>query len=327
MGIKVGICGYGNIGKGAEAAFKDNPDLELVGVYTRRDPKGMVTRTGVPVFPVSALENGEAELDVLLLCSGSATDLPVQTPAFAARYNVVDSFDTHAAIPEHFATVDAAARKAGTCALISGGWDPGLFSMLRVLGLCSLPDGRFETFWGRGVSQGHSDAIRRIAGVIDARQYTVPVAEAVTAVKNGTAGEMTPRMKHRRECYVVAAEGADLKRIEHDIVTMPHYFDEYDTSVTFITAEEMKRDHSEMPHAGLVLRNAKTGFNSEHQAFMGYELQMDSNPEFTGSVLLAFVRAVSKMHAHGVTGCVTPLDIPMAHLSRLPREELIARYL
>ena len=327
MSIRVGICGYGNIGKGAEAAFKDNPDLQLAGIFTRRDPEKLTSLSGAPVFSVSMLEKGEADIDVLLLCSGSATDLPKQTPAFAARYNVVDSFDTHAAIPEHFSAVDAAAKTAGTCALISGGWDPGLFSMLRVLGLCGLPNGRTETFWGRGVSQGHSDAIRRINGVLDARQYTVPVPEAVEAVKAGRAGDLTPRMKHRRECFVVAAEGADLKQIEHDIVTMPHYFDEYDTTVTFITAEEMKKNHSEMPHAGLVLRTAKTGFSAEHKALVGFELDMDSNPEFTGSVLLSFVRAVYKMHKDGVTGCLTPLDIPLAYLSPLPREELIRKYL
>ena len=327
MSIRVGICGYGNIGKGAEAALQYAPDMELAGIFTRRDPAKLTTLTGAPVFSVSALEKGEAQLDVLLLCSGSATDLPRQTPAFAARYNVVDSFDTHAAIPEHFAAVDAAARAAGTCAMISGGWDPGLFSMLRVLGLSGLPEGRSETFWGRGVSQGHSDAVRRIEGVLDARQYTVPVEEALEQVRAGNAGELTPRMKHRRECYVVAAPGADLKRIEHDIVTMPHYFDEYDTTVTFITAEEMKRDHSEMPHAGQVLRTARTGLNKEHRAFMGFALEMDSNPEFTGSVLIAFVRAVYRMRLHGMTGCLTPLDIPIAALSPLSREELIKKYL
>lgn len=327
MSIRVGICGYGNIGKGAEAAFKDNPDMELVGVFTRRDPSKMNTCSGVPVYPVSDLESGKAKLDVLLLCSGSATDLPKQTPYFAARYNVVDSFDTHAAIPEHFKAVDETAKNAGTCALISGGWDPGLFSMLRVLGMTALPKGRSETFWGRGVSQGHSDAIRRINGVLDARQYTVPVPEAIASVKNGSAGELTPRMKHRRECFVVAEAGADLQKIERDIVTMPHYFDEYDTTVHFISAEEMKREHSAMPHAGLVLRTADTGFASEHQAFMGYELKMDSNPEFTGSVLLAFVRAVWKLRKHGATGCVTPLDVPMAYLSPLSHEELIRKYL
>lgn len=327
MSIKIGICGYGNIGKGVEAAIKDNPDMELVGVFSRRDPKSIVTKTGAPAFSIDMLENGEADVDVVMLCSGSATDLPKQTPAIAAKYCVVDSFDTHAAIPEHFAAVDEAAKKAGTCALISGGWDPGLFSMLRVLGLCALPNGRTETFWGRGVSQGHSDAIRRIEGVLDARQYTVPVPEAVEAVRNGTAGDLTPRMKHRRECYVVAAENADRKRIEQAIVTMPHYFDEYDTTVTFISQEEMKRDHSEMPHAGLVLRHAETGLSGGHQGLIDFELKMDSNPEFTGSVLLSFARATVKMHQHGASGCFTPLDVPLAYLSPLSREELIKKYL
>lgn len=327
MSIKIGICGYGNIGKGVEAAIKDNPDMELVGVFSRRDPENIHTCTGVPAYPISNLENGEADVDVVMLCSGSATDLPKQTPAIAAKYNVVDSFDTHAAIPEHFAAVDIAAKQAGTCALISGGWDPGLFSMLRVLGLCALPEGRTETFWGRGVSQGHSDAIRRIEGVIDARQYTVPITEAVESVKNGTAGELTARMKHRRECYVVAEKGADKKKIEQSIVNMPHYFDEYDTTVTFINPEEMKRDHSKMPHAGMVLRTAGTGLCAENKALIDFELDMDSNPEFTGSVLLAFARSVWKLHQHGAKGCYTPLDVPMSYLSALPREELIRKYL
>lgn len=327
MRIKVGICGYGNIGKGVETAIKNNPDMELVGVFTRRDPKSIVTLSGVTVFSMNMLEKGEADLDVVVLCSGSATDLPKQTPVIAAKYNVVDSFDTHAAIPEHFAAVDTAAKNSSKCALISGGWDPGLFSMLRVLSLCALPDGRTETFWGRGVSQGHSDAIRRIDGVLDARQYTVPIEEAVEEVKDGTAGDLTPRMKHCRECYVVAAEGADKERIEHEIVTMPHYFDEYHTTVSFISADEMKLKHSAMPHAGLVLRTARTGRMAENKAFIGFELKMDSNPEFTGSVLLSFARAVYKMSRNGVTGCVTPFDIPLSYFSPLSHDELIKKYL
>lgn len=327
MKIRVGIAGYGNIGRGAEAAFRTNPDLELAGIYTRRDPATVKSISGAKSFPISLLEEGKAELDAVLLCSGSATDLPVQTPKLARFYNVVDSFDTHASIPEHYKNVNEAALQGGTCSLISGGWDPGLFSMLRVLGLSALPDGHSETFWGRGVSQGHSDAIRRIEGVLDARQYTVPVEEAVSSVKAGTAGTLTPRMKHRRECYVVAKDGADRDAITEAIVTMPHYFDEYDTTVIFITAEEMKKSHSRMPHAGLVLRSAKTGFSAENGAFMGYELQMDSNPEFTGSVLLAFVRAVVRLRNEGKTGCVTPLDVPLAYLSPLSREELMKSYL
>ena len=325
MAIKVGICGYGNIGRGVEAAFQNNPDMELTGIFTRRRPDSVHSVCGTRIFPYEMLENGTAEADVVLLCSGSATDLPVQTPLLAEKYNVVDSFDTHAAIPAHYNKVDAAAKAGGHCALISGGWDPGLFSMLRVLGISALPDGRTETFWGRGVSQGHSDAIRRIEGVLDARQYTVPVEAAVEAVKNGTAAELTPRQKHKRECYVVAAPGADRERITREIVTMPHYFDEYDTTVHFIDADEMRKAHSTMPHAGLVLRSACTG--NGNGAYMGYELKMDSNPEFTGSILLAFARAVYRLSQNGTTGCITPLDIPLYSMSPLSREELIRRYL
>ena len=325
---RIGILGYGNLGRGVEAAIAQNDDLELAAVFTRRDPAGLTLRTpGVPVLPASEAPAWTDRIDVLILCGGSATDLPVQTPEYASMFNVVDSFDTHKKIPAHFAAVDAAARAAGKLALISCGWDPGLFSLARVYAGAVLPVGKDETFWGRGVSQGHSDAIRRIEGVLDARQYTVPVAAAVEAVRRGEQPELTARDKHLRECYVVAAEGADKARIEREIKTMPYYFDEYNTTVHFITAEELARDHAGLPHGGSVLRGGVTGWENEHKHTVEFSLKLDSNPEFTGSVLAACARAVHRLYREGQTGCRTILDLPPAALSPVPPEELRARFL
>ena len=325
---RIGIFGYGNLGRGVEAAIAQNDDLELAAVFTRRDPAGLTIHTpGVPVLPASEAPAWTDRVDVLILCGGSATDLPVQTPRYAALFNVVDSFDTHKKIPDHFAAVDAAARAAGKLALISCGWDPGLFSLARVYANAVLPVGKDETFWGRGVSQGHSDAIRRIEGVLDARQYTVPVAAAVEAVRRGEQPELTTRDKHLRECYVVAAEGADRARIEREIKTMPYYFDEYDTTVTFITAEELARDHAGLPHGGSVLRGGVTGWENEHKHTIEFSLKLDSNPEFTGSVLAACARAVHRLYREGQTGCRTILDLPPAALSPVDPAELRAHFL
>ncbi|MBR4427864.1 MAG: diaminopimelate dehydrogenase [Clostridia bacterium] len=322
------ILGYGNLGRGVEAAIAQNEDLELVAVFTRRDPETLSIRTpGVPVLSAERAPEYRNKIDVLILCGGSATDLPVQTPKYAAMFNVVDSFDTHAKIPAHFAAADAASRAAGTVSLISCGWDPGLFSLARVYAGAILPDGKDETFWGRGVSQGHSDAIRRIDGVLDARQYTVPIPAALEAVRKGEDVKLTPRDKHLRECYVVAAEGADKARIEREIKTMPYYFDEYDTTVTFITAEELARDHAGLPHGGTVLRSGVTGWDGEHKHSIEYSLKLDSNPEFTGSVLAACARAVHRMQREGMTGCKTILDVPPAWLSPRSGEELRAHLL
>lgn len=328
MKTRIAILGYGNLGRGAESAIARCDDLELVAVFTRRDPGALQIRTpGVPVYSAEKAPALRDAIDVLLLCGGSATDLPVQTPQYAALFNVVDSFDTHAKIPEHFAAVDAAARSAGKVGLISCGWDPGMFSLARLYANCILPDGRDETFWGRGVSQGHSDAIRRIEGVLDARQYTVPISAAMEAVRRGENPQLRPRDKHLRECYVVAAEGADKARIEREIKTMPYYFDEYDTTVTFITAEELARDHAGLPHGGTVLRSGVTGWNNEHHHSIEYSLKLDSNPEFTGSVLAACARAVHRMQREGMTGCKTILDVPPAWLSPRTEEELRAHLL
>jgi diaminopimelate dehydrogenase len=325
---RIGIFGYGNLGRGVEAAIAQNDDLELAAVFTRRDPAGLTIHTpGVPVLPASEAPAWADRIDVLILCGGSATDLPVQTPEYAALFNVVDSFDTHKKIPAHFAAVDAAAREAGKLALISCGWDPGLFSLARVYANAVLPVGKDETFWGRGVSQGHSDAIRRIEGVLDARQYTVPVPAALEAVRRGEQPELTTRDKHLRECYVVAAEGADRARIEREIKTMPYYFDEYDTSVTFVSAEELARDHAGLPHGGSVLRGGVTGWENEHKHTIEFSLKLDSNPEFTGSVLAACARAVHRLHSQGQTGCRTILDLPPAALSPADPAELRAHFL
>ncbi len=320
--MKLAIFGYGNLGKGVEAAVLQNPDAELVGIFTRRDPSTISTRTGVPVYAVSELSAFRDQIDVLILCAGSATDLPEMTPALAKQFNVIDSFDTHATIPEHFERVNAAAAESGHLALISCGWDPGLFSLNRLYASAILPNGTDYTFWGRGVSQGHSDAIRRIEGVLDARQYTVPVPEALAAVRAGETPVLTTRQKHLRECYVVAAEGADRNAIETAIKTMPNYFADYDTTVTFITEEEMKRDHSELPHGGFVIRSGKTGVNCEHTQTIEYSLRLDSNPEFTAAVLVAYARAVYRMHARGQVGCKTVFDVAPIDLSPLSGEEL-----
>ncbi|MDO5132434.1 MAG: diaminopimelate dehydrogenase [Eubacteriales bacterium] len=318
MSIKIGILGYGNLARGVESAITQNDDLELAAVFTRRDPAAVRIRTeGVPVFSQDKLEeDGMKDLiDVLIICGGSATDLPVQTPKYAELYNVVDSFDTHANIPAHFANVDAAAKKGGHVGIISCGWDPGMFSLNRLYMNCILPEGKDYTFWGKGVSQGHSDAVRRIDGVLDARQYTIPVEEAVKSVRRGENPELTTIEKHTRECFVVAAEGADLARIEHDIKTMPNYFDEYDTTVYFISAEEMQRHHAGLPHGGNVIRCGVTGMDKEHTHVIEYSLKLDSNPEFTGSVLAAYARAIARMSAEGRTGAVTVFDVAPAYLS------------
>ncbi|MDO4293502.1 MAG: diaminopimelate dehydrogenase [Eubacteriales bacterium] len=328
MKIRIGILGYGNLGKGVESAVAQNPDMELAAVFTRRDPGSVQVRTqGVRVLSADALKEMKDQIDVLVICGGSATDLPVQTPEYAALYNVVDSFDTHARIPEHFAKVDAAAKAAGRIGIISCGWDPGMFSLNRLYANCILPEGTDYTFWGKGVSQGHSDAVRRIEGVKDARQYTIPVPEALEAVRSGKNPELTTRQKHTRECFVVAKEGADLARIENEIKTMPNYFADYDTTVHFITEEEMKRDHSGLPHGGCVIRTGVTGPEKEHKHVIEYSLKLDSNPEFTGSVIAACARAAYRMNQEGMSGCKTMFDIAPAYLSPKSAEELRAHLL
>ena len=328
MSIRVGILGYGNLGKGVESAIAQNDDMELKADFTRRNPESVSVRTaGVKVLQADELSHMQDELDVLILCGGSATDLPVQTPQYASMYNVVDSFDTHARIPEHFAAVDAAAKKAGKVSLISCGWDPGMFSLNRLYANCVLPEGKDYTFWGKGVSQGHSDAVRRIEGVKDCRQYTIPVEKAVEAVRSGSNPELTTREKHTRECFVVAEEGADLAKIENEIKTMPNYFSDYDTTVHFITEEEMKRDHSGLPHGGMVIRTGVTGMEKEHKHVIEYSLKLDSNPEFTGSVIVAYARAVSRMNKEGMSGCKTVFDVAPAYLSPKSAEELRAHML
>ena len=328
MSIRVGILGYGNLGKGVESAIAQNADMELAAVFTRSSPESVKVRTaGVKVLHADELSHMQDELDVLILCGGSATDLPVQTPQYASMYNVVDSFDTHARIPEHFAAVDAAAKKAGKVSLISCGWDPGMFSLNRLYANCVLPEGKDYTFWGKGVSQGHSDAVRRIEGVKDCRQYTIPVEKAVEAVRSGSNPELTTREKHTRECFVVAEEGADLAKIENEIKTMPNYFSDYDTTVHFITEEEMKRDHSGLPHGGMVIRTGVTGMEKEHKHVIEYSLKLDSNPEFTGSVIVAYARAVSRMNKEGKSGCKTVFDVAPAYLSPKSAEELRAHML
>jgi len=325
--MKLAIYGYGNIARGVECAAAQNPDMTLTGVFTRRDPASVHTLTGTPVYAAADVDAHADEIDVLIICGGSATDLPGMTPALAKRFNVVDSFDTHANIPKHFANVDAAAKEGGHVALISGGWDPGMFSLNRLYASVILPDGKDYTFWGRGVSQGHSDAVRRIPGVLDARQYTVPIPEALDAVRSGKMPELTTRQKHRREVYVVAAEGADRAAIERAIVTMPNYFDEYDVTVTFISAEEMRRSHAELPHGGFVFRTGRTGLDGKHSHTIEYRLTLDSNPEFTAGVLVALARAVNRLAQRGETGCRTVFDIAPADLSPLSGEELRAHML
>ena len=326
--MRLGILGYGNLGRGIECAVRQNADLELKAVFTRRDPATVKIQTeGVPVYSVNDVLAHRDEIDVLVICGGSATDLPVQTPEYAKYFNVIDSFDTHANIPTHFANVDAAAKESGHVALISCGWDPGMFSLIRLYSNCILPEGHDYTFWGKGVSQGHSDAIRRVKGVKNGKQYTIPVQSALDAVRAGENPELTTRQKHTRECFVVPEEGADLAQIEHDIKTMPNYFDEYDTTVHFITEEELQRDHSGIPHGGFVFRTGVTGLNKENDHVIEFSLKLDSNPEFTTSVLLAYARAIGRLAAEGVTGCKTVFDIAPAYLSSLSGDELRAHLL
>ena len=326
--IRIGIVGYGNLAKGAECAIRQNPDMELVAVFTRRDPAKVTIMTpGVKVCHIDDVAAWQDELDVMLLCGGSATDLPVMTPEFAKKFNVIDSFDTHANIPAHFAKVDAAAKESGHIALISAGWDPGLFSVNRLYAGAILPQGKDYTFWGKGVSQGHSDAVRRIEGVADCRQYTIPVPEALDAVRNGENPELTTRQKHTRYCYVVAKEGADKAAIETAIKTMPGYFADYDTTVEFISAEEMAKNHAGLPHGGNVIRTGTTGWNGENKQTIEYKLTLDSNPQFTASVLVACARALMRMKDRGITGCQTVFDIAPADLSPLSREDMLAHIL
>ncbi len=325
--MNIAIYGYGNLGRGVECAVTHATDMTLTGIFTRRDPATVHPHTNVPVYHTDELLNHKNEIDVLIICGGSATDLPEMTPALARDFNVLDSFDTHADIPVHFDRVNTAAKEKGHIALISAGWDPGMFSINRLYASAILPDGQDYTFWGRGVSQGHSDAIRRIEGVLDARQYTVPVPEALDAVRAGKKPTLSTREKHTRECFVVAAEGADLARIEHEIKTMPKYFADYDTTVTFITMDELKRDHMGIPHGGSVIRTGETGWDRENKHVIEYKLTLDSNPEFTSSVLVAYARAIYKMHNRGMNGCYTVFDVAPADLSPLTAEELRAKML
>lgn len=328
MSIRIGILGYGNLGRGVECAVKQNEDMELAAVFTRRDPGQVKILTeGAKVYPVHEIQEHREEIDVLILCGGSATDLPVQTPEYAKYFNVVDSYDTHARIPEHFSNVDAAAQSSGKVALISVGWDPGMFSLNRVYANAILPKGQDYTFWGKGVSQGHSDAIRRVEGVADARQYTIPVPEALEQARSGENPELTTRQKHTRECFVVAKEGADLAAIEKEIKEMPNYFADYDTTVHFISQEELNREHGGIPHGGFVIRSGCTGWKEEHKHVMEYRLKLDSNPEFTASVLTAYARAAYRMSKEGQKGCKTVFDVPPAYLCRQSGEELRAHML
>ena len=321
--MRIGILGYGNLGRGVEAAIRQNSDMELVAVITRRPPETLKIATeGVAIYHIDDAVALKDKIDVLIICGGSATDLPVQTPEYVKYFNVIDSFDTHAKIPEHFANVDREAQKSGNVAIISVGWDPGMFSLNRMYAGAILPEGKDYTFWGKGVSQGHSDAIRRIDGVVDARQYTIPVPEALESVRNGENPELTTRQKHTRECFVVAEEGADLSRIENEIKTMPNYFADYDTTVNFISLEELKRDHYGIPHGGVVIRSGVTGLNKEHKHIIEYSLKLDSNPEFTSSVLVAYARAAYRMKNDGQKGCKTVFDVAPAYLSQMSGEEL-----
>ena len=320
--MRIGIYGYGNLGKGVECAIKHHNDATLVGVFTRRAPESVNTLSGAPVYHADRISEFKSEIDVLIICGGSATDLPEMTPALVRDFNVVDSFDTHAKIPEHYKNVDTAARENGHVALISSGWDPGLFSIMRVYSEAVLPTGKDYTFWGRGVSQGHSDAIRRINGVVDARQYTVPVESAIESVRSGECPDLTTREKHKRECYVVAEEGADLTRIEKEIKEMPNYFADYDTSVTFVSLEELRANHRGLPHGGSVIRSGVTGFENENSHTVEFGLRLDSNPEFTASVLVAYARAVCRMYSRGEIGCKTVLDVCPADLSQMNGDEL-----
>lgn len=317
MSIRIGILGYGNLGRGVECAIQQNDDMELIAVFTRRDPDTVKLQTdGVKVLSIDDAPKMKDEIDVLIICGGSATDLPTQTPEFAKYFNVIDSFDTHAKIPEHFANVDKSATASGNIGIISVGWDPGMFSLNRLYANAILVDGNDYTFWGKGVSQGHSDAIRRIEGVIDARQYTVPVQSAIESVRNGENPELTTRQKHTRECYVVAEDGADKDRITREIVTMPNYFADYDTTVTFISMEELIEKHSGIPHGGVVIRSGKTGMKGENNHIIEYSIKLDSNPEFTSCVLVAYARAAYRLNKEGISGAKTVFDIAPAYLSK-----------
>lgn len=328
MSIRIGILGYGNLGRGVECAVKQNPDMELAAVFTRRNPSevSILTREAA-VCSISEAEEWKGKIDVMILCGGSATDLPEQTPKFAGIFNVVDSFDTHARIPEHFASVDQAAKEGGTVGIISVGWDPGMFSLNRMYANAILPEGKDYTFWGKGVSQGHSDAIRRISGVKNAKQYTIPVEAALESVRSGEEPELTTRQKHTRECFVVLEEGADPAKIEEEIKTMPNYFADYDTTVHFISEEELQKDHSGIPHGGFVIHSGKTGWDQENNHVIEYSLKLDSNPEFTASVIVAFARAAYRLSQEGQKGCKTVFDIAPAYLSSKSGEELRKRLL
>lgn len=326
--IRIGILGYGNLGRGVENAIRQNDDMELTAVFTRRNPADLKIATETAkVYSVDDAEKMADKIDVMIICGGSATDLPVQTPKYVQYFNVIDSFDTHANIPTHFNNVNEAAKKSGKVGIISVGWDPGMFSLNRLYANCILPEGKDYTFWGKGVSQGHSDAVRRIEGVIDARQYTIPVQAALDAVRNGENPDLTTREKHTRECFVVAEEGADKARIEKEIKEMPNYFADYDTTVHFIDMEEMKRNHSGIPHGGFVIRTGKTGLNKEQNHVIEYSLKLDSNPGFTSSVLVAYARAAYRLNKEGQTGCKTVFDVAPAYLSPLSGEEIRAHLL
>ncbi len=328
MQTRIGILGYGNLGKGTEIAVNAAEDMTLTAIFTRRNPSSVKTLSkNVPVVNIAEIEQWKDKIDVLILCGGSATDLPVQTPEYVKLFNVIDSFDTHARIPEHFANVDTAAKESGKVGVISVGWDPGMFSLNRVYANAILPDGNDYTFWGKGVSQGHSDAIRRIDGVKNAKQYTIPVEEALNAVRNGENPVLTTRQKHQRECFVVLKDGADADKVENEIKSMPNYFTDYDTTVHFISEEELLKNHSGMAHGGFVFRSGKTGINKEHQHIIEYSIKLDSNPEFTTSVLIAYARAVKRMYDEGKSGCFTVFDIPPAYLCAQSGEELRAKFL
>ena len=326
--MKIGILGYGNLGRGVEFAVNENPDTELTAVFTRRDPSQVKINTAnVPIVSAAEAANWRDKIDVLILCGGSATDLPVQTPEFAKYFNVIDSFDTHAKIPQHFANVDSAAKANNHVAIISVGWDPGLFSLARVYSNAILPNGKDYTFWGKGVSQGHSDAIRRIKGVKNAKQYTIPIEAALDAVRSGQNPELTTRQKHLRECFVVLEDGADASDVEYQIKTMPNYFSDYDTTVHFISEDELNRNHSGLAHGGFVIRSGKTGHNYQHNHIIEFNLKLDSNPEFTSSVLVAYARAAYRLNREGQSGCKTVLDVPPSYLSAKSGDELRAHFL
>lgn len=328
MSIRIGILGYGNLGRGVECAVKQNPDMEVAAVFTRRNPEDLEVLTeGAAVCNIKDVSEWKDKIDVMILCGGSATDLPEQSPRFAEMFNIVDSFDTHAKIPQHFANVDEAAKKGGNVAVISVGWDPGMFSLNRMYADAILPEGKDYTFWGRGVSQGHSDAIRRINGVRNAKQYTIPVEAALKAVRNGENPELTARQKHLRECFVVLEDGADAARVENEIKTMPNYFADYDTTVHFISEEELEANHSGIPHGGFVLRSGKTGWNSENTHLIEYSLKLDSNPEFTSCVIAAYARAAYRLSQEGQSGCKTVFDIAPAYLSAKDGAQLRAEML